>query len=230
MRRKISVTRDVEGGETDSGGKEVHVCSCTHRHMYASLHSRPTRSETQGHTLLFFQHASMHTAGTDVCVLTQGHALCTCLSRAEMWARASTQGCLLCVRCGGDENEGDTSLPPGADSLVGSGAKETDHACGVTCAVTKCTQRSTFQDPLGITCCSHCLQPFLYRRVGKGWSKASVLYLSSLSWALWGDPSHHTHLLPNLPSPHQIPAIASSLSLPNCENTNAFVDISKLES
>lgn len=47
--------------------------------------------------------------------------------------------------------------------------------------------------------------------VGKGWSKASVLYLSSLSKALRGNPSCHTHLLPNLPSPHQTPAIASKL-------------------
>lgn len=71
--------------------KEAHVCSCAHRHMYGSLHSqahtvRDTRTHA-AHRSLFSMHPCV---GQGVeCVLTQGHAPCTCLSHTEVHAHAN---------------------------------------------------------------------------------------------------------------------------------------------
>lgn len=84
------MTRDAEVEKLmGEGTKHTCVLAPTDTGMPACTQGPHSQRHKDTHCPLCFQHANMHTVGRDVCVLAQGHAPCTCLSQAEMWAHAN---------------------------------------------------------------------------------------------------------------------------------------------
>lgn len=88
---KNFITREVEDGETserEKGSTRVFLCPQTHVRQPALTGPHGQRhKDTRCPSLTFSMHPCVGQGGE--CVLTQGHAPCTCLSHTEVHAHAN---------------------------------------------------------------------------------------------------------------------------------------------